>query len=176
MLDELKDAAVGMRMLQLSVTVAPLRRAVRDLAKAAGKDVDFVVTGAETELDRVILESLAEPLTHLLRNAINHGIEPPRERARAGKPPRGRIELRAVPRGGLVEITVSDDGRGVSAEVIQEAGRAGSLVDVVAQPGYSTATDVTSLAGRGVGLHAVQAYVQSVGGGLEVRSGPDHGF
>ena len=176
MLDELKDAAVGMRTLQLSVLVAPLRRAVRDLAKAAGKQVDFVVMGAETELDRVILESLAEPLTHLLRNTINHGIEPPRERARVGKPPRGRIELRAVPRGGLVEITVSDDGKGVSADVIQEAGRVGSLVDVVAQPGYSTATDVTSLAGRGVGLDAVKAYVQSVGGGLEIRSEPGRGF
>jgi two-component system, chemotaxis family, sensor kinase CheA len=176
MLDELKDAAVGMRTLQLSVLVAPLRRAVRDLAKAAGKQVDFVVMGAETELDRVILESLAEPLTHVLRNTINHGIEPPRERARVGKPPRGRIELRAVPRGGLVEITVSDDGKGVSAEVIQEAGRVGSLVDVVAQPGYSTATDVTSLAGRGVGLDAVKAYVQSVGGGLEIRSEPGRGF
>ncbi|HEY6277657.1 MAG TPA: Hpt domain-containing protein, partial [Streptosporangiaceae bacterium] len=101
MLDELKDTAVGMRTLPLARIAGPLPRAVRDLGQAEGKDVELVITGADTELDRVILESLTEPLTHLLRNAIGHGIERAAERERAGKPPRGRIELRAVPRGGL---------------------------------------------------------------------------
>ena len=85
----------------------------------------------------MILESLSEPLTHLLRNAVVHGIEPPAERERAGKPPRGRLELRAVPRGSLVEIVVADDGRGVSPEVIEEARREGSLAEVLARPGLS---------------------------------------
>src|ERR1035438_1226238 len=176
MLGELKDIAVGMRTLPLSVITGPFPRAVRDFARAEGKSVDFVVTGPDTELDRVILESLSEPLGHLLRNAVNHGIESPEERERAGKPPRGRIEVRAVPRGNLVEIVVADDGRGVSPEVIEEARREGSLADVLARAGYSTAEQVTDLAGRGVGLDAVRTYAHSLGGSLEVRSEPGHGM
>ena len=121
MLDDLKDTAVGMRTLPLAVIAGPLPRMVRDFARAAGKEVEFVVTGADTELDRVILESLSEPLGHLLRNAVIHGVESPAERERAGKPARGRVELRAAPRGSLVEIVVADDGRGASPEVIGEA-------------------------------------------------------
>src|ERR1017187_5474476 len=176
MLGELKDIAVGMRTLPLSVITGPFPRAVRDFARAAGKSVDFVVTGPDTELDRVILESLSEPLGHLLRNAVNHGIESSEERVRAGKPPRGRIEVRAVPRGNLVEIVVADDGRGVSPEVVEEARREGSLADVLARAGYSTAEQVTDLAGRGVGLDAVKTYAQSLGGSLEVRSEPGQGM
>ncbi len=176
MLDELKDTAVGMRTLPLSVITGPFPRAVRDFARAAGKSVDLVVTGPDTELDRVILESLSEPLGHLMRNAVNHGIESSEERERAGKPPRGRIEVRAVPRGNLVEIMVADDGRGVSPEVLEEARREGSLADVLARAGYSTAEKVTDLAGRGVGLDAVKTYAQSLGGSLEVRSEPGHGM
>jgi two-component system chemotaxis sensor kinase CheA len=176
MLDELKDTAVGMRTLPLAVIAGPLPRAVRDLARAAGKDVELVVTGADTELDRVILESLSEPLTHLLRNAVNHGIESPAERERAGKSARGRIEFRAVARGSLVEIVVADDGRGVSAQVTETARHEGSLADLLTRPGYSTAAQVTELAGRGVGLDAVKSYVQSLGGSLEIRSEPGRGM
>ena len=122
MLDDLKDTAVAMRTLPLEVITAGLPRVVRDLARAAGKEVEFAVSGADTELDRVILESLSEPLTHLLRNAVVHGIEPRAEREQAGKRPQGRLEFRAEPRGSLVEIVVADDGRGVSREVIEEAG------------------------------------------------------
>jgi two-component system chemotaxis sensor kinase CheA len=175
-LDELKDSAVGMRTLPVSAITGPLPRAIRDIARGQGKEVEFAVVGAETELDRVILESLSEVLTHLLRNAVSHGIESPAEREQAGKPPRGRIELRAVPRGSLVEIVLADDGRGVSAEVVEEARRAGSLADVLAREGFSTAREVTDLAGRGVGLDAVKAYVQSVGGSFAVRSEPGHGM
>jgi two-component system chemotaxis sensor kinase CheA len=176
MLDDLKDTAVGMRTLPLAVIAGPLPRMVRDVARAAGKEVEFVVTGADTELDRVILESLSEPLGHLLRNAVIHGVESPAERDRAGKPARGRVELRATPRGSLVEIVVADDGRGASPEVIGEARREGSLADVLASPGYSTAEKVTDLAGRGVGLDAVRTYVHSVGGSLDVRSEPGQGM
>ena len=176
MLAELKDTAVGLRTLPLAVITDRLPRAVRDLARAAGKDVELVVTGADTELDRVILESLYEPLTHLLRNAVTHGIELPAERERAQKPARGRLELHAVPRGSLVEIVVTDDGKGISPEVVQEARHAGSLADVLTRPGYSTAPEVTDLAGRGVGLDAVKSYVKSLGGSLDVRSEPGHGM
>ena len=176
MLDELKDTAIGMRTLPLAVITRRLPLAVRDLSVAAGKDIEFAVTGADTELDRVILESLYDQLAHLLRNAVIHGIESPAERSRAGKPARGRLEVRAVPRGSLVEIVVADDGRGVSAEVAEEASRDGSLADVLARPGYSTAAEVTDLAGRGVGLDAVKGYVQSMRGTFEVRSEPGRGM
>ena len=176
MLDELKDSAVGMRTLPVSMITGPLPRAVRDLARTIGRDVEFTVVGGETELDRVILESLSEPLTHLLRNSVIHGIEPPGEREQAGKPAHGRIELRAVPRGGLVEITVCDDGRGVSAEIMEEARQEGSLADVLSRAGFSTAGEVTDLAGRGVGLDAVKTHVHSLGGRFEVTSEPGHGM
>jgi two-component system, chemotaxis family, sensor kinase CheA len=176
MLDDLKDTAVAMRTLPLAAITGPLPRAIRDLARDTGKDIDFVITGTETELDRVILESLMEPLTHLLRNAVVHGIESPAERERAAKPARGRVELHAVPRGSLVEIMVSDDGKGVSADVIEDARREGALTDVLTRPGYSTAEQVTDLAGRGVGLDAVKAYVNSLGGSMEIRSEPGNGM
>jgi two-component system, chemotaxis family, sensor kinase CheA len=176
MLDDLMETAVGMRTLPLAAITTRLPRAVRDIAQAAGKQVDFVVSGASTEFDRVIVESLSEPLTHLLRNAVGHGIELPAERERAGKPPRGHVELRAVPRGSMVEIVVADDGRGVSPEVMEEARREGSLAGVITRPGYSTAAEVTELAGRGVGLDAVKEYVIGLGGSLEVRSEPGRGM
>jgi two-component system chemotaxis sensor kinase CheA len=175
MLDELKDTAAGLRTLPLSAITGSLPRAVRDFARVAGKSVEFVVTGPDTELDRVILESLSEPLGHLLRNAVNHGIESPAQREHAGKPPRGRIEVRALPRGSVVEIVVADDGGGVSAEVMALARHEGSLTDILSRPGYSTAEQLTDLAGRGVGLDAVRAYAQSMGGSLEVRSEPGRG-
>jgi two-component system, chemotaxis family, sensor kinase CheA len=172
---ELKDAAIQMRMLPLATITAPLPRAVRDIATAEGKDVHLVISGDDTELDRVILESLAEPLVHMVRNAVGHGIETPSERAAAGKPPRATVELSAQQRGGTVEIVVSDDGRGVSPALIEEASQHGSLAEILARPGFSTATEVTELSGRGVGLDAVKRYVEGFGGTLEVQSEPGNG-
>jgi len=176
MLSDLRDTAISMRTLPLTVITRRLPVAVRDIARETGKDVELIVTGAETELDRVILESLHDPLAHLLSNAVIHGIEPPAERERAGKAARGRLEIRAVPHGNLVEIVVSDDGRGISPEIQERAAREGSLTEVLAQPGYSTAPEVTDRAGRGVGLDAVNSYARSLGGSLEVRSEPGHGM
>ncbi len=170
MLDDLRDTAVGLRTLPLATICGPLPRVVRDLARETGKEVDFVVTGGETELDRVVLNSLSDPIAHLLRNAVMHGIGTPAERKKAGKPERGGIELRAVPRGSVVEVAVADDGRGVSADAAAEAASAGSLTDVLTRPGYSTAGEVSDAAGRGVGLDAVREHVRSFGGSLEVRS------
>jgi two-component system, chemotaxis family, sensor kinase CheA len=176
MLSELQDTAISMRTLPLTVITRRLPVAVRDIARETGKDVELIITGAETELDRVILESLHDPLAHLLSNAVIHGIEPPAEREQAGKPARGRLEVRAVPHGSLVEIVVSDDGRGISADIQERAAREGSLTGVLAQPGYSTAPEVTDRAGRGVGLDAVNSYARSLGGSLEVRSEPGRGM
>lgn len=170
LLDGLKSAAVGMRTLPLSSIVAPLSRAVRDLAVEVGKDVELVVHGAETELDRAILEGLSDLLVHILRNAVAHGIEFPEERAARGKQSRGRIEVRAEQRGGIVEIVVGDDGRGVPAEALEAARRAGSLTEVLTQAGFSTAAEVDDISGRGVGLDAVKKQVEAYGGSIETRS------
>ena len=155
LLGELKDSAIGMRTLPVSSITGQLPRAVRDIALGEGKQVELIISGGDTELDRVILEGLYDPLVHIVRNAVAHGIETPAERIEAGKRATGAIELRAVQRGGMVEITVSDDGRGVSHEILEEAKRVGSLAEVLGRAGFSTADEVSELAGRGVGLDAV---------------------
>jgi two-component system, chemotaxis family, sensor kinase CheA len=170
LLDELQDAAMQMRTLPLSSITTPFARAVRDLATAEEKDVALEISGAETQLDRMILEGTSETITHLLRNAVAHGIESPDDRRRAGKPALGRVELRAEQRGNLVAIEVSDDGRGVSRELLRKAEETGSLADVLARAGFSTASEVTDVAGRGVGLDAVKSQVESLGGNLEISS------
>jgi two-component system, chemotaxis family, sensor kinase CheA len=175
LLDELKDTAIGMRTLPVSSITGPLPRAVRDIALAEGKQAQLTIVGAETELDRVILDGLYDQFVHLIRNAIAHGIEAPEERERAGKPATGSIELRAVQRGGMVEITLSDDGRGVPREALVEARRTGSLADVLARAGFSTAGEVSELSGRGVGLDSVKRDVESFGGSVEVQSEPGKG-
>jgi two-component system chemotaxis sensor kinase CheA len=175
LLDELKDSAIGMRTLPVSSITGQLPRAVRDIALGEGKQAELTIMGGDTELDRVILEGLRDPLVHIVRNAIAHGIETPAERSQAGKSAIGTIELRAVQRGGMVEIAVSDDGRGVSSETLEEARRVGSLAEVIGRAGFSTADKVSELSGRGVGLDAVMRHVASFGGSLEVHSEPGHG-
>jgi two-component system chemotaxis sensor kinase CheA len=176
LLDELQDAVIEMRTLPLSSVTAPFPRAVRDLAAAEGKEVGLAISGAETQLDRVILEGIADPIVHLLRNAVAHGIESPDERQQRGKPRRGSVELRAEQRGGTVAIQVSDDGRGVSAELLERASELGSLADVLTTAGFSTAVEVGDLAGRGVGLDSVKSHVEALGGSIEVRSEPGRGL
>ena len=168
---------MGMRTLPVSMITGPLPRAIRDLARTVGREVEFTVVGAETELDRVILESLSEPLMHLLRNSVIHGIESPDERERGGPSPRAATSNCArSPEAAWVEITVCDDGRGVTPEIMEEARHEGSLADVLSRAGFSTAGEVTDLAGRGVGLDAVKAHVHSLGGRFEVTSEPGRGM
>ena len=173
LLDELKDAALRMRMQPLSSIAGPLRRAVRETATALGKDVDLVLTGTETELDRAILEELPDVLVHLVRNAVDHGIEAPDERVRNGKPRSGRLEVGASQRGSLVEITVSDDGRGVDSALA--GGDEHELAERLAEPGMSTAAQVTEFSGRGVGLDSVRQFATSRGGSLAVRTAAGRG-
>jgi two-component system chemotaxis sensor kinase CheA len=176
LLGELQDSVVSLRTLPLESITGRFPRAVRDLALAEGKEVELSISGAETPLDRVILDGLQETITHLFRNSIAHGIEEPEQRERAGKPRHGRIELRAEQRGDMVAIEVSDDGRGVAPEVLDRAREAGEpLVDILAAAGFSTAAEVSDVSGRGVGLDAVKTQVEGLGGSLELRSEPGAG-
>jgi two-component system chemotaxis sensor kinase CheA len=170
LLDELQDSVIQMRTLPLSTITASFPRAIRDLASQEGKEVELTIDGAETQLDRVILDGISETIVHLLRNSVAHGIEPADEREAAGKPPAGRVELRAGRRGRMVAIQVADDGRGVAAELLARAETEGSLVDILSETGFSTAERVTEVAGRGVGLDAVKRHVEGLGGDLELHS------
>jgi two-component system chemotaxis sensor kinase CheA len=175
LLTELQDSVIQMRTLPLASISGAFPRAVRDLAAAHDKQIEMEITGADTQLDRMILDGISESISHLLRNAVAHGVEPPDERTRAGKPATARIELRAGQRGGLVAIEVADDGRGVPAALIAQAEGGRTLADVLAEAGFSTAEEVSDVAGRGVGLDAVKAHVESLRGSLEVTSEPGHG-
>jgi len=163
-------------------------RLVRDLARELGKQVAFRVEGKEIELDRAILDELGDPLLHLLRNAVDHGIEAPAERRRHGKPPEGEIVLAAVRERASVAITVSDDGRGIDrARILERARREGvvdahadalsddQLLRVLARPGFSTAEAVTSVSGRGVGIDVAATRVRALGGSIDIRSEPGKG-
>lgn len=172
LLDELQDSVIQMRTLPLSSITGGFPRAVRDLAIANAIQVELEIDGAETRLDRVILEGISEAISHLLRNAVAHGIEAPDERERAGKPACGRLTLRAEQRGSQVAVELSDDGRGVAPELLAQVGDGCSLADLLARAGLSTSAEVTDVSGRGVGMDAVKAYAESLGGGLEVVSEP----
>jgi two-component system chemotaxis sensor kinase CheA len=176
LLGELHDSVIGMRTLPLSSITAPFARSVRDLAAGEGKEVQLQITGADTQLDRVILEGLGEVINHLLRNCIAHGIEAPDEREATGKERRGTIKLRAEQREGMVAIELSDDGRGVRAEVAAGTGEDVSLADALTAPGFTTTEEVSDVAGRGVGLDAVKKHVEALAGSLEVNSEPGQGM
>lgn len=170
LLDELQDAVIELRTQPLSSVTAQLPRFVRDLAVAGGKEVTLTMSGVDTQLDNLILDGLSDPLVHILRNSIAHGIEAPAARLAAGKPARGSITLRAEQRGGRVTIDIFDDGRGVSETLLEAAAERGGLAEVLAEQGFSTAEAVTDIAGRGVGMDAVKRHVESLGGTLTAQS------
>lgn len=176
LIDELQDSVIEMRTLPLSTITASYPRAIRDLAAEEKKKVELTVSGDETQLDRVILNGISETIVHVLRNAVAHGIETAKERKAAKKAAVGQVELRAEPRGSMVAILVTDDGRGISPDLAARAEKEGSLVDILAATGFSTAEQVSDVAGRGVGLDAVKRHVESLGGGLELRSEPGEGM
>src|SRR6058998_1992584 len=163
-------------------------RLVRDLARELGKQVAFRVEGKEIELDRAILDELGDPLLHLLRNAVDHGVEPPAERRRRGKNPEAEIVLTALRERSSVAISVTDDGRGIDRATVLERARRDGLVDphaealtddqllrVLARPGFSTADAVTKVSGRGVGIDVAVTRLRALGGSIEIRSEPGKG-
>jgi two-component system, chemotaxis family, sensor histidine kinase and response regulator WspE len=175
---------VASQMRPLSDIGQGFPRMVRDLAKQLGKQVQLVVSGQQTLVDRDILDRLETPLTHLLRNAIDHAIEAPEQRQRSGKPPHGTLYLEATHRAGVLLITVRDDGCGIDCEqlrqrIVQKQLTTAAMADQMTEtelleflylPGFSTAPRVTEISGRGVGLDIVRNMVQSVGGSLRTTS------
>jgi two-component system chemotaxis sensor kinase CheA len=186
---DLHDKVMNVRMTPLAIVTERLPRAVRDLARKVGKEIDVEVKGAEIELDRAILEELADPLLHVLRNAADHGIELPHLRQLAGKPAAGKVAVTARRDRDRVIVEVSDDGKGMDPAKLRAAAVArGTLTEEQAAalgdrealllacvPGVSTAEVVTDVSGRGVGLDAVKKTVEAVGGTLELDSAPGLG-
>lgn len=188
--DRLYREVIASNMRPFADGVQAFPRMVRDLGRQLGKQIKFEVLGKSTQVDRDILEKLEAPLTHILRNAIDHGIEIPEERLAVGKPAEGTVSLEAAHRGGMLSITVADDGRGVELERLRQKVVNKGLVsaDMASQlteaelmeflflPGFSTAGKVTEVSGRGVGLDIVQSMVQEVGGILRATSNPGKGM
>lgn len=183
----LRDAAMTMRMVPMRTLVGRFRRLVSELSDSLGKPVDFVVEGEETELDKTLIEKLADPIVHLLRNALDHGVETPAERKAAGKPEMSRIGMRAVHSGAEVLVHISDDGHGLNADRIRTKAVAqgliapdavlteGQLYELIFAPGFSTAQKVTELSGRGVGMDVVRRMIDSLRGTIEVKSASGQG-
>lgn len=186
---ELQQVVMKTRLLPISQLWSRLPRLVRDCAHACGKQVRLRLEGESTELDRTILEAIQDPLTHLLRNAIDHGIEPPEQRAARGKPPVGSLALRASHEGGMVCIELEDDGAGISPQRVRQAAvrrqllsaeqaeRLGEreVLELLFTPGFSTAERLTPLSGRGVGLDVVKSQVERLGGVVDVYTRPGLG-
>jgi two-component system chemotaxis sensor kinase CheA len=183
---DLQHAVMAIRMLPLSNVFSRFPRLVHELSGRLGKRVEFTVAGEATELDRGLIEKISDPLTHLVRNAIDHGLETPQEREAVGKPPSGTLRLQATQRGGNVVIEVSDDGRGLDRErILQQAVLQGLAIapdasddevwELIFAPGFSTAREVTDLSGRGVGMDVVRRNIQALSGGVELASAPGWG-
>ncbi len=188
-LKKLQRAVMKIRMVPVEQMFRRLPRVVRDAAKQLGREVEIVMAGENTDLDKSILDALAEPMMHLLRNAVDHGIEPPQERIAAGKPVAGTIRLNAYHQGNQVVIEVSDDGKGIDiAKVVATAVSRGLItaeqasrlsgnetLDLIFQAGLSTANEVTAVSGRGIGMDVVKAVMDRLKGAVAVHSVPGEG-
>jgi two-component system, chemotaxis family, sensor kinase CheA len=183
-LNDLQRSVMKIRMVPVDQLFRRFPRIVRDVARQCGREVDLELSGQETDLDKGILDAIAEPLTHLVRNAVSHGIEPPEQRRSQGKPPRGKIRLNAYHQGNQVVVEISDDGRGIDAQKIrtkalelgmmtaEEAARLneGETLDFIFRPGFSTAEEVTEVSGRGVGMDVVQSVLQRLKATIHVET------
>ncbi|MBN9428341.1 MAG: chemotaxis protein CheA [Burkholderiales bacterium] len=187
LVENIRDAALQLRMVQIGETFNRFPRVVRDVSKELGKDIELVISGAETELDKSVVEKIGDPLMHLVRNAMDHGIEPEEVRIANGKPARGRLELNAYHDSGSIVIEVSDDGGGLDRErILAKAIERGivsagqSLSDhevnqLIFEPGFSTAEKITNLSGRGVGMDVVRRNIQALRGSVDVSTVPGQG-
>ncbi|BAJ65138.1 chemotaxis protein CheA [Anaerolinea thermophila] len=183
----LRQTVVRMRLVPLAEVFSRMPLAVRDIALQSGKEVQMVLEGAETEIDKSLVERLLDPLLHLVRNAITHGIETPQERLQAGKPAQGTIWVRGRPEGDRVVIEVSDDGRGVDVQKVTEKARAlgwlsedralnmNEVLEILCRPGFSTREDADMGAGRGVGMNVVLETIRHLGGQMSLTSEPGKG-
>ncbi|MCX6020811.1 MAG: response regulator, partial [Chloroflexi bacterium] len=185
----MEDAVISVRLAPVANLFSPYERMVRDLTREMGKEVRLVQEGGDTEIDRKILENLRDPLMHMLRNAMDHGIERPEERIARGKPRQGAIRLTAAQRGNMIEIELEDDGAGLDpVRLRQSAVRKGMMTeeqaaalderaarDLIFSPGFSTSTTVTGTSGRGVGMDVVRENVERLNGHITIASTPGWG-
>jgi two-component system chemotaxis sensor kinase CheA len=188
-LNDLQRSVMKIRMVPVEQLFRRFPRMVRDVSRQCGREVELVLSGQETDLDKGILDAIAEPLTHLVRNAVSHGIESPEERVRLGKPARGVVRLNAYHQGNQVIVEVSDDGRGIDAQKIrakaiqlgmttaEDAARLteAEAVQFIFRPGFSTAEQVTEVSGRGVGMDVVQSVLQRLKATISVETRPGQG-
>ena len=186
--DDIQRTAMSMRMIPVGQLFQKTSRLVRDLSRKAGKQVELELAGEDTELDRNIIEELADPLMHMVRNSVDHGIESPEERMRAGKPAQAHVTLKAGHQAGHIVIQVSDDGRGLARDKILRKAREKNLIEagvtdipeseifaLIFHPGFSTADKITDVSGRGVGMDVVRKQVQKLRGRIDVISKPGEG-
>jgi two-component system, chemotaxis family, sensor kinase CheA len=182
LVEEIRNGTLQLRMVPIGETFSRFRRVVRDTAAQLGKDVALEIRGGDTELDKSMVERIADPLMHLVRNALDHGLETPAERLAAGKPPQGTVTLSAWHESGSVMIRIADDGRGIRrAKVLERAWARGlvepgttppdeDVLNLIFAPGFSTAETVTNLSGRGVGMDVVRSNIEALRGSVTVRS------
>lgn len=186
LVEDIREAAMKVRMVPIGETFSRFHRVIRDISKEMGKEIELIISGAETELDKTVVEKISDPLMHIVRNAADHGIERADERIALGKPPKGTIRLNAYQDSGSIVIEVSDDGRGIDREKVlkkaverglisQSIGHGQNLSDreiynLIFEPGFSTAEQVTKLSGRGVGMDVVKRNVEALRGTVEIES------
>ncbi len=187
LLEQIRDGALGLRMVQVGESFSRLRRIVRDVSKELGKDIELVVSGADTELDKTMVEKLSDPLMHIVRNALDHGIENKEMRLYKGKPAQGQLKLSACHESGSVVIEISDDGAGLNVERIRQKAIEKGIIPsdrelnkedifkLIFAPGFSTAAAVTNLSGRGVGMDVVKRNIEELRGQIQIDSIPDKG-
>ena len=183
---EIQESVMSMRMLPLTATFNRFPRLVRDLAGKLGKQVELVLQGGSTEIDKSLIEKIVDPLTHLVRNSIDHGIEMPDKRVAAGKPEKGTVILSAEQKGGSIIISIIDDGGGLHRDKIIDKARSSGLTvsddmpdsevwQLIFQPGFSTAEAITDVSGRGVGMDVVRRNIESIGGRIDIESSAGEG-
>jgi two-component system chemotaxis sensor kinase CheA len=184
---ELRDTMMVLRMMPVASLFSRFRRLVHDLSRETGKEIELITEGETTEVDKTVIDRLADPLVHLVRNSIDHGLEKPEDRIAAGKPAKGQVILSAHQTGGEVIITIKDDGRGINRERVRAKAEASGLIQpgatlgdqellqLIFQPGFSTAQQVTNLSGRGVGMDVVKKTVEALRGAIDISSRPGEG-
>ena len=184
---DLQELSMSMRMVPVQGVFQKMARLVRDLSRKAGKEIDFQMEGADTELDRNVVESIADPLVHMVRNSVDHGIEPPEQREKSGKPRMGRIKLSAYHQGGNIVIEIADDGKGLDRErILQKAIKNGIVKEgqelsdqeiyrLIFHAGLSTAEKITDVSGRGVGMDVVRKNIEALRGRVDIDSTPGQG-
>jgi two-component system chemotaxis sensor kinase CheA len=182
LVEQIRDSALQLRMVQIGETFTRFQRVVRDTSHELGKDIELVISGSEAELDKSVVEKLGDPLMHLVRNALDHGIESPEVRAAKGKPAKGTLRLNAYHESGSIAIEIIDDGAGINCEKILTKARERGLIganqvltesetyNLLFEPGFSTAEKVTNISGRGVGLDVVKRGITALRGSVEVES------